>query len=279
MKRLIWIAFGALWLAMLLSAGPAVAHPRRHARMRPIEGRLRSGRGQVDSTNWSGYAAYGTTFTNVKGSWTEPAASCESVRANGYTLAAFWVGLDGYESNTVEQIGTEADCTGTSAHYYAWYELYPERLYVLEGDGVLPGDVLHAEVSQTTLRLIDVREGKVAWESSIPYVDKQFAFSSAEWIAEGPVRGHLTDFGTVQFEEATASSSEVSNGSINDAAGWSNDAITLVSHPGPRGNILAMPSELGATGTAFSITARLGGEESEEGHGHSKGKGVGRGSR
>ena len=45
--------------------------------------------------------------------------------AGGSQYAAFWVGLDGYAGKTVEQIGTEADCTGPSPGYYAWYEVYP----------------------------------------------------------------------------------------------------------------------------------------------------------
>ena len=64
----------------------------------------------VSSSNWAGYAATGAagSFTSVSASWTQPTASC----ASGSQYAAFWVGLDGYTSKTVEQIGTEADCTG-----------------------------------------------------------------------------------------------------------------------------------------------------------------------
>jgi Peptidase A4 family len=51
----------------------------------------------------------------------QPKASC----AAGSQYAAFWVGLDGYTSKTVEQIGTEADCSGPTPQYHAWYEVYP----------------------------------------------------------------------------------------------------------------------------------------------------------
>ena len=44
----------------------------------------------------------------------------------GHTYAAFWVGLDGYTSKSVEQLGTDSDCTNVnSPSYYAWYEMYP----------------------------------------------------------------------------------------------------------------------------------------------------------
>src|SRR5581483_7426596 len=58
------------------------------------------------STNWSGYAVAGGRYTTV---W-----------------SSFWIGLDGDTSNTVEQTGTEADCSSGRAVYSAWYEMYPK---------------------------------------------------------------------------------------------------------------------------------------------------------
>ena len=73
------------------------------------------------SANWSGYVATGGGFTSVTADWTEPAVSCGSQT----TYASFWIGLDGDGSSSVEQIGTEADCSGGHASYAAWYEMYP----------------------------------------------------------------------------------------------------------------------------------------------------------
>jgi hypothetical protein len=80
----------------------------------------------ASSSNWAGYAAAGAAgrFTSVSASWTQPTATCST----GSQYAAFWVGLDGYTSQTVEQIGTEADCSGpnpATPQYYTWYEVYP----------------------------------------------------------------------------------------------------------------------------------------------------------
>ena len=38
------------------------------------------GNGSAQSTNWSGYAAFGsgTTFTDVKGNWVAPSVTCPS---------------------------------------------------------------------------------------------------------------------------------------------------------------------------------------------------------
>ena len=91
---------------------------------------------QFYSTNWSGYAnnnSGGNTYSNVSAHWTQPAITCPTKEEQ---LAAFWVGIDGYTSNTVEQAGTLAQCFEGTAHYYnvvvdgmtnenaAWY--YPE---------------------------------------------------------------------------------------------------------------------------------------------------------
>ena len=76
---------------------------------------------EAESTNWSGYAGTTGRYTSVSASWVQPAGTCSS----GDQYAAFWVGLDGYSSSTVEQTGSEVDCVGRTAEYYAWYEMYP----------------------------------------------------------------------------------------------------------------------------------------------------------
>ena len=69
------------------------------------------------STNWSGYAATGGngSFTSVSSSWAEPMGTCRS----GNQYSSFWVGLDGYNSGSVEQTGSEVDCSGSTPHYYS----------------------------------------------------------------------------------------------------------------------------------------------------------------
>src|SRR5436190_4132645 len=98
------------------ATGPNIAvHPGIH--------RLKHG----TSSNWSGYAAFGTpgSFNSVSASWVQPSVTCTSKN----TYSSYWVGLDGYNSSTVEQLGTEADCSSGAAKYYAWYEMYPHRGY------------------------------------------------------------------------------------------------------------------------------------------------------
>lgn len=206
---------------------------------------MRAGRGTEYSANWSGYAAYGTTFSRASGEWTQPEANCSGVRGRQLTLAAFWVGLDGYESNTVEQTGTEADCEGRREVYYAWYELYPQRLFVIAHE-VKPGDALSAAVTNSALTLEDRTQ---KWSATEEYLPGALAFNSAEWIAEGP-SNNLTAFGSVAFNSASATGAAAS-GSIG---AFTNDKVVMVNHPGPRGAVRAEPGALEGKGSSFSIS-------------------------
>ena len=72
----------------------------------PIKDRVEHLDGTAESSNWSGYAVLGSSFTSAQASWTVPAAVCPTGPGQNVLYAAFWVGLDGYSSSTVEQTGT-----------------------------------------------------------------------------------------------------------------------------------------------------------------------------
>src|SRR5689334_20699819 len=112
------------------------------------------------SSNWSGYAVTGGRFTTVSASWTQPSVNC-SVTPTGWS--SFWIGLDGDTTNTVEQTGTEADCSSGRAVYSAWYEMYPKypKNYAVP---ISPGDHFTATVTSGsrgsfTLTLSDTTKG------------------------------------------------------------------------------------------------------------------------
>jgi hypothetical protein len=195
------------------------------------------------STNWAGYAATGSRFKTVSATWTQPGASCTAAT----TYSSFWVGLDGYSSSTVEQTGTDADCSGGSPVYYAWYEMYP-RVPTNLSLAIHPGDRIHASVTTAgtgtfTLTIADRTTGA-------SFTTKQklqsAKLSSAEVIAEAPSSSGgvlpLTKFGTVGFSAATANGKSI--GSFNP------DRITMVT---PNGTVKASTSALSG-GTAFSVT-------------------------
>jgi hypothetical protein len=179
------------------------------------------------STNWSGYAATGSTFTSVASSWTEPTGTCSS----GDQYSSFWVGLDGYTSNSVEQTGTDVDCAGRTPQYYAWYEMYPAGSVEINHT-VRPGDKISASVTYTgsssfTLEIADSTQN---WTYSTSKKLSGAARSSAEVITEAPCCTRsggilpLADFGKVSYTGSTANGSTLSN--------FSPTEITMVSASG-----------------------------------------------
>ncbi|MGH3186460.1 MAG: G1 family glutamic endopeptidase [Streptosporangiaceae bacterium] len=171
---------------------------------RPAGGVSRVSHQTVTSSNWSGYAATGGPFTSVSADWVQPAGNCSG---GGGQYAAFWVGLDGYSSSTVEQTGTEVDCVGRTAEYYAWTELYPGASKVINAT-VRAGDQFAASVTyignyQYTLYLHDITRG---WTYSTSPQLHGAARSSAEVIAEAPSSQYgvlpLANFGTASFTNA-----------------------------------------------------------------------------
>jgi hypothetical protein len=174
----------------------------------------------VTSTNWAGYAATGSSghFTGVSSSWTEPTAKCTGF---GDQYSAFWVGLDGYSSSTVEQTGSEADCAGRTAEYSAWYELYP-AYPVYFSNPVRPGDHFTGSVTYqagTGDFVITLTDSTQRWTKTVSQTVAGAVRSSAEVIAEAPSSGTgggvlpLTNFGTVNFSGATVNGGQLCHSS------------------------------------------------------------------
>lgn len=210
------------------------------------------GAGRAASSDWSGYVVYGARFTDVKGSWVQPRASCASAPAGSNAVAGFWLGLDGYRSPTVEQVGTEADCEGHKPVYLAWSELYPHRLAPLSmgAHPVRPGDVMRAQVTQRSLRLEDSTQG---WTAVVPVPASRFQYSSAEWVAEAPSQ-RLADFGKVAFASASVSDSEASEQPI-DSGIWPMRKLSVLSSSAGRMTVRALASGLvdQPAGSSFAV--------------------------
>ncbi len=145
-----------------------------------------SGTTSVGSYNWSGYADTSTTpgtFTGVSATWRQPATRCTPEQE----LTAYWVGLDGYSTQTVEQDGTLAYCFEGVAYYYSWWEMYPGAS-VTVGSTVQPGDVISASVkrSGTSYKLSLTDFNNPANSFSTVQSCTSCENESAEWIAERP---------------------------------------------------------------------------------------------
>jgi hypothetical protein len=192
---------------------------------------------EVTSSNWSGYAGTTGTYTSVSASWTQPTGTCKS----GDQYAAFWVGLDGYSSSTVEQTGSEVDCVGRTAEYYAWYEAYPAASENYNNT-VKPGDHFNATVTyegsnKFSLYIADTTQG---WSHTTTVTVRGAARSSAEVIVEAPCCTNsggilpLTDFGTINLSGSEANGSAIGNAGglteivMQDSEGRNEDSVSAL---------------------------------------------------
>jgi hypothetical protein len=239
--------------------------PRQHA-PRKLYGTAPRVIGNVtveDSTNWSGYAVEGSSFTKALGSWTVPTVNCSKTPN---TYSSFWVGIDGWTSTTVEQTGTDSDCDGSTPSYYAWYEFYPAASILISSVPVSPGNHISASVTYTsgtsfTITLTNESTGKSYSKTGSVSGAKR---TSAEWIAEAPCctrRGGilpLADFGTVDLGEdytGVSSTNDATDSTVSGAIGaFGSNVFESIMINGSTGADEAVPSGLSSDGTSFTVT-------------------------
>ncbi len=186
---------------------------------------------------WSGYVASpGSGVTAVAGTWVEPTTS-------GPGASSIWVGIDGFNGSTVEQLGVATSVVNGSTVYTPWIEFFGDKqastgklgpLYyqtTIPNFTVKPGDTISAEVSLVPgtansflFQMTDKPKSGGATEvysatKTMSYVVPQLA--TAEWIVENPNGGFypgtktvqpLADFGQVNFTGAWATISGKSGG-------------------------------------------------------------------
>lgn len=243
----------------------AVIAPRQHAPRKIYPGAPPRVLGNVtveESTNWSGYAVEGSSFTSSKASWIVPTVNCSKTPN---TYAAFWVGIDGWTSSTVEQTGTDSDCNGSSPSYYAWYEFYPNPSFLISTVPVSPGNKMSASVTyngtEFTITITNETTGKSYSKSARVRSAKR---SSAEWIAEAPCCTNsggilpLSDFGTVDFGEDytdITSTNYATDSSVTGPIGdFGSNVFESIMVNGTTGADEAVPSALSSDGSSFTVT-------------------------
>jgi hypothetical protein len=214
----------------------------------------RSDLGIYESENWAGYAVVGSAFTEARGSWTVPSVNC---RVNPNGAASFWVGIDGWDNDTVEQTGTESQCNGVDLVTYAWYEFAPKSGVTIKTMRVTPGEDMEAEVhyngSRFVVTIVDLTTGKYFKTGAVvPRAQR----ASAEWIAESNGYSGLPDFGAVGFgkdftraTDTNAATDATTSGPI--AAFGKRVQVAILGH---KDADEAVPSFLSFDGSSFSIT-------------------------
>ena len=199
------------------------------------------------SSNWSGYAATGGTFTSVTGTWTVPQPSGTSAGAD-----ATWVGIGGVNTRDLIQAGTQSMASGGgSVRYEAWIEMLPDSSQSVPLT-VRPGDSVTVTITEQTAGswLITIKNNTTtrSYSTTVSYSSSR---SSAEWIEEAPSSGRsvvpLDDFGVVTFTNGSA----VKNGQTVTISGAGATAITMIN--GSR-QAIAQPSTLTSDGASFSVT-------------------------
>ncbi|HMD26906.1 MAG TPA: G1 family glutamic endopeptidase, partial [Streptosporangiaceae bacterium] len=175
-----------------------------------------------------------------------------------------WSGLDGYNSDTVEQDGTFAHCGGTgntTPKYQAWYELFPAAS--VNVFAVHPGDIIDSSVSYSTttsmftLTISDLSTGK---SSSTTAACASCARTSAEWIVERPelcnnagtncFLTQLADYGTSTMSGDEA---QLTGGNIKGVGGFNNIPIDMVD-PVSGGGFISLDTVGAVTGKSFTAT-------------------------
>ena len=210
------------------------------------------GLSDVESTNWSGYADTGSSFSDVSASCTQPGTTCSS---RTESLAAFWVGIDGYSSDSVEQDGTMIECDNRTAYQYTWWEMYPTNDVQIVGETAAAGDAITASVVRTgtsyKLTVTDATHTADSFTKTETCSASSCVDSSAEWIAEAPTGSSgvepLADFGTW-----TASGADATEGTTaGTISSFTDDEITMVDSSG---KTKALPGPLNSAGNGFSVT-------------------------
>lgn len=196
---------------------------------------------QATSTNWSGYAAaYKLTnptknsVSAVSGSWIVP--TVKSTGTNDY--CSLWVGIDGYNSPTVEQIGTEHDFINGAQQNYAWFEMYPGGSFLINGFPLNVGDVISASVvyagNNTFIMTLINDTQKVSYTIPTFYTKSSTALrESAEWIVEAPYLNGilpLSNFVTAYMWGCTATINGITAPIGNNS--WQNIGIGMVTDTG-----------------------------------------------
>jgi Peptidase A4 family len=209
------------------------------------------GLSQVSSGNWSGYADTGSSFSKVSAKWTEPGVTCSSRTTQ---LAAFWVGIDGYSSDSVEQDGTMIECYQGAAYQFTWWEMYPTNDVQIVGQTAAAGDSITATVTRSgtsyALAVTDSTHTADSFSTTQTCSASSCVDSSAEWIAEAP-SGSSGVYPLANFKSWTASSASVTEGTTTGViSSFTDDEITMTDSSGAT---KALPGALNSSGNGFSV--------------------------
>jgi len=155
-------------------------------------------------------------FTYVGALWVVPSATAAD--ANHGLLS--WVGIDGWGTNAVLQIGTWHRLAGDppALTVYGWCEWFPAPSVVVSNFPVSPGDALAAFISATSateglVTLHNFNTNVHFSQALTPPAGDQFEGKTAEWIVEKPGgTTPIANFGETAMVLAAATYSDAIGG-------------------------------------------------------------------
>ena len=260
------------------STAPAIVHAPRI----PVTGHGMKNTWQA--SNWSGYAETGSGYTGVSGTWTVPTVTASPVSSTSYS--ATWIGVDGFNNNSLIQTGTEQDFSNGTAHYGAWWEILPAAETVLpSGHPVYPGDKMTASIYQTSATSGGITRGRYrfgsqhVWSISISdttpghvwnySINENYngAGTSAEWVMEAPQVGGqiaaLADYSYTKYPPSPSGSGDFDNAEVQihgtgspsyTPAGlnYANDSGVMIQN-NAQVSTPGYPNTTNPAGTAFNV--------------------------
>ena len=220
------------------------------------DGPARPGRAIIHSLNWAGYAGNraGTRFRYVSAAFQVPYLDCAAAPK---AYSSHWVGLDGLGSATVEQVGIEADCAGSTPRYYAWYEMYPKPVSVAftvhAGNAVRASVTYKRSARKFVLMLRDISTGR-HFTRTLKCAAKICLRSSAEVISEAPSSSSggilpLANYRAASFSSITLTTSTGHRSGLTSRY-WKTYQIVGVGESSRK--LAAQPTSVGR-GQAFSV--------------------------
>jgi hypothetical protein len=217
------------------------------------------------SRNWDGYFAtapsHGTDFTSVHAKWVEPTLPACTPFEDQWVV--FWVGLDGWWNDVVEQGGSSAHCVfGLWKQEALWWEMYPSN-DITTGPSISPGDTIEATVTyDTSAKQFDIVVKDDTNGASLNQTESCASDmhgcprTSAEVISETPIGGSgpdgtfdLPDYQSATYQDISVTDANGNTGSLTNS-NWDLGDVTQVTNKVTRQNTGA----LDPTGSSFTTT-------------------------
>lgn len=181
------------------------------------------------STNWAGYTdtmnfSYSDPlFSDIHSHWTVPNIQQGSTQSYNPSDAAAWIGIGGFTSNKLLQIGTDSIYDG-SFQYTTWIEdeNFQNSAFSL-GLPISPGDVIYADMTYSNgafnYWMEDVNTYTVVQGTFAPYgtpinTTNDYDGTSADWILERASTWQA-DYSAVTFSASGTNSVTYGGQTIN----------------------------------------------------------------